>query len=313
MSVPDSTQNRPFVTIGITCYDAEATIERAVASATRQSWKDFEIIIVDDGSSDRSAAVLDKLENSDPAITVIRHEQNRGYAGALNTIVKNARGELVAFFDDDDVSEPDRLEKQWQRLSSYENRAQNSRVLCYTNRNVATPDGEFLKNHVLAIGRKPVEPSGPAVADFLLWHRRKPGFAWGQFGSCTLLARKKTIEEAGGFDESFRRGAEWDLAIRLALAGGHFVAVDEPLVTQYITRTPDKAGTLPLNQILGLREKHEGYLKSKRVYRASIAMAHARFHYARKNKAKSRFYLALACVLSPFKVLPSEMANWKQK
>jgi glycosyltransferase involved in cell wall biosynthesis len=306
-------QDIPLITIGVTCYNAEETIGRAIESALKQDWPQLEIIVVDDRSSDHSWESVEEFAEKDHRIKCIRHEENRGYAAALNTIIESSNGEYIAFFDDDDVSAPDRLEKQWGRLSAYEAEHHTNNVLCYSNRNLVTPDGQHRANHVRALGRSAPEPRGAPVADFLLWHHRDRRYVWGQFGSCTLMARKKTIAEIGGFDEEFRRGAEWDLAIRLSIAGGHFIAVDEPLITQFITQTADKAGDLPLKYLLGLRRKHRAYLESRHLYRASVAMAHARFHYARQQKSKSRFYLALACLYSPFRVLPSEFANWKRK
>jgi glycosyltransferase involved in cell wall biosynthesis len=313
-SLDSASGNPSLVTIGITCFDAENTIKRAVDCARQQDWPNLEIVVVDDASTDNSPAVIREISEVDGRIRYILHKTNKGYAGALNSIIEAADGDFVVFFDDDDESVPDRVSRQFDRLNRYSEATNTDRVFCYTNRHVVLGEtGGERTDFVSAIGRKPAEPNGPAVADYLLWHRREPGFVWGQFGSCTLMARTKTIKDAGGFDESFRRGAEWDLAIRLALSGGHFIAVDEPLITQFITLTPDKAGKMPLKSVLRLRQKHKKYLKSKRVYRASIAMAHARYYYAKGNKFLSRFYLALACICSPFKVLPSEIANWKQK
>ncbi len=306
--------NPPLVTIGVTCFNAADTIGRAIDSALGQDWPRTEIIVIDDASTDDSAAVIKGIAGGKTNIRFIQHESNRGYAGALNTIMIEATGDYVAFFDDDDESLPYRVSRQITRLVDYCEANRTDRALCYANRKVVLQESGIEHTGLVnAIGRKPPEPRGSAVADFLLWHRQKPGFVWGQFGSCTLLAGKKTIEEAGLFDESFRRGAEWDFAIRMALSGGHFISVDKQLVTQFITRSADKAGFRPLQSTLQLREKHKEYLKSQRVYRASIAMARARFYYAKRNKFLSRFYLALACIFSPFKVLPSEIANWKQK
>jgi glycosyltransferase involved in cell wall biosynthesis len=313
MDISKSDRPHPLVTAGITCYNAETTIERAVRSALSQTWENLEIVVVDDGSTDNSSAILEGIRSENDGISVYRHERNAGYAAALNTIVAKSRGRFIALFDDDDESVSDRIEKQWERLTNYEQKHRTKKVLCYSNRNLVAPDGNFRANGVLAIGRSEPEPRGESVADFLLWHRRDPRYVWGQFGSCTLMSRKETIVGIGGFDERFRRGAEWDLAIRLSLSGGHFISVNEPLITQFITQTTDKAGNVPLNHLVDLRRKHKAHLKSKRLYRASVAMAHARFHYARKQKTKSRFYLALACVCSPFRVLPSELANWRKR
>jgi hypothetical protein len=83
------------------------------------------------------------------------------------------------------------------------------------------------------------------------------------------------------------------------LRGAHFIAVNEPLVTQYTTATADKSGTIPLKYAVRLRRKHKAYLKKGKVYLASVAMAHARFHGAKHRPWKCRFFLALGYALLP--------------
>jgi|MDSW01.2.fsa_nt_gb glycosyltransferase involved in cell wall biosynthesis len=298
------TQLQPKITIGLTCFNAADTIERAVRSALEQDWQNLEICVVDDASTDESAVLLDKAFKGHPQVRIIIHEENKGYPSALNTLVEQANGEFIAFFDDDDESAPDRLSKQYKRLIRYEEEAGTTDVLCYTNRMVVKATGQ---NEMKAIGHAPKEPHGAMVADFLLWHYEEPGYKWGQFGSCTLMARVGTFRKYGGFDPEFRRMAEWDFAIRLAQKGGHFIAVNEPLVTQHITQTSDKGGKIPLQYGLRLRFKHKEYLKSQRVYLSSLLIAYSRFHYAKSHIWKSRVYLLLACLASPFRVFVNEL------
>ena len=96
----------PLITIGVTCFNAEGTVERAVRSALEQDWPITEIIVVDDMSTDGSWAVLESLQTSYPELRLIRHDRNRGYPGAVNTIIASALGEFVALFDDDDDVPP---------------------------------------------------------------------------------------------------------------------------------------------------------------------------------------------------------------
>jgi glycosyltransferase involved in cell wall biosynthesis len=312
-TVGNSIHEYPLITIGITCYNAERTIGRAIDSALRQEWPNLEVAVVDDRSTDGSLEVVRRYAERDGRIRWRSHESNKGYAAALNSVFESAKGEFVAIFDDDDVSRPDRLSRQWRRLAEYERATGAGAVLCYSNRDVFTEGAGSPTDRVRAIGRSATEPHGADVADFLLWHYEGPGFTWGQFGSCTLFVRTRTILDLGGFDETFRRSAEWDLAVRAANAGAHFIAVDEPLVAQHITRTPDKAGNLPLEYALKLREKHREYLESRRVYLASKAIAHSRYHYAKNRAWASRAFLLLACGLSPSRVLPNELSKWKRR
>ncbi|TVR84876.1 MAG: glycosyltransferase family 2 protein [Rhodospirillales bacterium] len=286
-------------TIGLTSFNAQDTIERAVQSALAQDWSDLEVIVVDDCSSDGSWDILRQLAAAEPRLRVFRHKTNKGYPGALNTILDHARGDFVAIFDDDDDNVPNRVRSQVERISAYEDRTGAALVLCYANRNVVK-GGQSAPDHVaLAIGRTAPEPSGPEVADFLFGVGAKPGKVWGMFGSCTLMARRTTFVAVGPFDETFRRCAEWDLAVRAAFMGAHFIAVDRPLVTMYKTPGTDKSGSIPLKYALLLREKHHDYLVRRGLYHASRLIARSNFHGNKGRIWKSRAYRALACMASP--------------
>jgi glycosyltransferase involved in cell wall biosynthesis len=299
----------PLVTIGVTCFNAQDTIERALESARSQHWPRLEIIVVDDASEDAGVERIQKIAETDNRIKLICHDRNKGYPAALNTITENAKGEFIAFFDDDDESSPDRVEKQCHRLIEYEERSSFSLVFCYSNRRVMVNGKEKPEGFVRAIGRNAPEPQGHVVADYLLLHKEEPKYVWGQFGSCTLMARRSMLQSVGGFDETFRRSAEWDFSIRAAFKGAHFIAVDQPLVIQHKTPTTDKSGKIPLKYALQLRKKYKTYLKKQHSYLASIALACSRFYYSRGRRWRSRLYLVLACLCSPFFVFPSELAK----
>ena len=292
----------PLITIGVTCFNAEGTVERAVRSALEQDWPITEIIVVDDMSTDGSWAVLESLQTSYPELRLIRHDRNCGYPGAVNTIIASALGEFVALFDDDDDSRRDRVSKQFKRIVEYETCQGAEMVLCYSNRDVVRVGQDRVDHVAEAIGRVSPEPNGPMVAEFVFGHLVDRTHNWGMFGSCTLMARNAVLNKLSGLDEDFRRCAEWDLAVRAAFEGAHFIAVNEPLITQYKTKTNDKAGKIPLTYALKLRYKHAEYLRQHGVYWGAIAMAHARFFDARGHHWRRRFYHALALALFPWSV-----------
>lgn len=285
----------PLITVGITCYNARESIHGAVESALMQIWPAREIIVVDDASADGGEQVLLELENAHPEVRVVRHEGNRGFPSALNTLLAEARGTFIAFFDDDDESGPDRLLQQYRRIVSYEARHPGAAVLCYSNRTVVLPDARRAEFERLGIGRHPPEPSGRAVADYVLGLLRDDGrHCWGMFGSCTLMARTETFRRFGGFDARFRRCAELDFAVRAALGGAHFISVDAPLVTQHLTPSADKAGKADLQYRLLLVEKHKSYLRQKRAYVGAWCYMHAQFHSGRDWRWRLWYLAALA-------------------
>ena len=286
----------PLLTVAITCYNAEGTIQRALESALAQTWTAREIVIVDDGSTDRSATVLDELDRTHDEIRLISHGSNRGVAEARNTLLARANGTFIAFFDDDDESVPDRLEEQYRRLSDYESTHPGATVLCYSNRVVVRAGERRPTSEPVGIGRRPPAPSGPIVADYVLGLFKDDGrHSWGMLGSGTLIARTEALRALGGFDAQFRRCAERDLAIRAALKGAHFISVDAPLVTQHLTPTVDKAANADLRYRLLLVKKYKGYLKEKRSYVGAWCYMHAHFYCGRHWRWRLWYLAALVC------------------
>ena len=254
-------------------------------NALAQTWTAREIVIVDDGSTDRSATLLEELERTHDEIRLIRHGSNRGVAEARNTLLAHASGTFIAFFDDDDESVPDRLEQQYRRISEYEATHPAATVFCYANRDVVRAGERLPTSQRCGIGRRPPAPSGPIVADYVLGLVKDDGrHSWGMLGSGTLMARTETFRALGGFDGRFRRCAELDLAVRAALEGAHFISVDAPLVTQYLTPTADKAGDADLRYRLLLVEKHRRYLKGKERTMGAWCNMHAQFYLYRGRR-----------------------------
>ena len=122
----------------------------------------------------------------------------------------------------------------------------------------------------------------------------------GHAGELHAHGANRTFRVLGGFDGSFRRRAELDLAVRAAFAGAHFISVDAPLVTQYLTPTADKASNAQLRYRLLLVEKHRDYLKEKRCYAGAWCYVHAQFHRSRDGPWRL-WYLA-ALIVFPWRV-----------
>ena len=114
------------------------------------------------------------------------------------------------------------------------------------------------------------------------------------------MARTETFRRLRGFDYRFRRCAELDLAVRASLQGAHFISVDAPLVTQYLTPTADKGGDADLRYRLLLLEKYKRYLKQKRSYVGAWCYTHAQFYCGRHWRWRL-WYLA-ALLFFPWRV-----------
>ena len=289
----------PLVTIGLTSFNCEKTIERALKSAINQDWLNKEIILIDDSSTDNSKAILSKLKSQYPQIQLIINSNNHGLAYNENQIVKIAKGEFVTFFDGDDESHTNRISKQYKRFLDYNTKFIDSKIFVYSNRNVV-PINDIEKRFTsYAIGRKSPEPYGKIVANYLLKIKKKyDKFCWGGLGSGTLFTRVSCLKSLSGFDESFRRSAELDLWIRGAMKGYHFISVNESLMTQYITFGTHKTLKQDLLSRKQLVKKHKMYLNQNLLYTSSLLNFYAWYWYQKKVNLIGHFFRFISLCFS---------------
>lgn len=104
------------VSVVVPVYNVERFIHETITSVLAQTFQDFELIVVDDQSPDRSIEICEQFQ--DPRIYIVR-QQNRGLAGARNTGIRHAQGEYIALLDSDDLWLPDKLEKHIQHLDKH--------------------------------------------------------------------------------------------------------------------------------------------------------------------------------------------------
>ncbi|WP_372825378.1 glycosyltransferase family 2 protein [Polaromonas sp.] len=115
----------PSVTIAMPVYNGAATLSRAVSSALDQTFRDIELLVIDDGSSDNSVDLVRSFR--DPRIRLIVHDGNRGLAATRDRLVDESAGNYIAWLDCDDWAHPKRVAKQFDRLTN-----RPSAVLCGT-------------------------------------------------------------------------------------------------------------------------------------------------------------------------------------
>jgi glycosyltransferase involved in cell wall biosynthesis len=187
----------PAVSVVIPTFRREDCIEETLASVFAQTFRDFEVIVINDGSPDQTAARLRPLVESG---RIRYYEQpNSGQSAARNRGIGLARGEFLALLDDDDLWPPDKLEWQVARL-----RANPRASLCY---GYAKSFG-LEENYRLPAGPGPQGDVGLQLV------RECPISSPGQ-----TLARTKIVQALGGLDASIHGAEDWDLWIRLGQAG----------------------------------------------------------------------------------------------
>ncbi|MEW6676328.1 MAG: glycosyltransferase family 2 protein [Pseudomonadota bacterium] len=292
--IPKPPLATPRITVGLTCFNAEQTIERALRSALDQDWPDLEVVVVDDASTDGSWAVIQRCAARDSRVKAARRAVNGGAAATRNTILEMASGEFVAFFDDDDESVPERVRVQFEALRAYEVAHGAVLLACYASGARLYPNGYAM--HAAAIGSRPEVPHGEMVADYLLFNSRAKNMFFGAgTPTCALMARRATFEAVGGFDSDLRRVEDVDFAVRLALAGGHFIGTVAPLYRQFATVSADKTPGKNLDAELALLDKHEAYLRQKGRY--GYARDWFRLRYYHFSGQRGGFLLTLLGLL----------------
>jgi glycosyltransferase involved in cell wall biosynthesis len=196
----------PEVSVVIPAYNAERFIADTLRSVQAQTFRDFEVLVVDDGSRDGTAGIVDAFG---PPVRRLA-QPNAGVSRARNTGIAAARGRYVAFVDADDLWEPTKLERQLAALG-----AQPAAGFCYVG--VRRIDAE---GRVRAV--EPARTFTDLTRDLLLHSSVIPA-------SCSnLVVRREVLERTRGFDPDFGQCADWDFMIRLSLLA-RGAAVGEPL------------------------------------------------------------------------------------
>lgn len=309
--------NIPLITIGITAYNAALTIEYAVQSALAQNWPNTEIIAVDDASDDKTFQILTTLADTHANFHLFKQDENKGVAAARNKIIKKAKGEFIAFFDDDDESTSDRLSKQHKRITDYERIYEPAEqlILCHTARLQKYSDGYEAIAHTAGCNQKSQAPHGKSMLRYLLLGVTCHD-CHGAMATCSQMARKNVYEYLGGFDEKLRRAEDTEFTIRHAAAGGHFIGIDEPLVTQIMTLSKDKNLDQELANTLYYLKKHKSHFPSIASYNFQKKWIKAKYAYYKGNKIpliKSLLRHPVKSLQKIKRAMPNYSANQKFK
>lgn len=210
----------PDLTVVIPTRNRARLLRDALRSVLAQREVDLEVVVVDDGSDDATAAQT--AGERDGRVSVVRHDVARGVAAARNRGIEHARGEWIAFLDDDDLWAPDKCRAQLDTLAS-------APAGAWSCTGTLVVDG----HRAIRGAFHPPEPCG--LDTRLLAYNVIPG------GGSGVIARTSTVRGAGAFDPALHVLADWDLWIRLARTGP-LVPVDAPLLA-YTLHSSNMCGT----------------------------------------------------------------------
>lgn len=225
-------KNKPLVSVVMTIFNAEFSLRRAIESIQRQSLKDFEFLIINDGSTDKSFSIVNEYMKNDKRIRVITNERNLQIAHSLNIGVFSARADFIARMDSDDISFPKRLEVQYTFLQKHPK-------VAIVGANILIID----ENESIISKRE-----YPTRSDDL----KKVMFRYSPFAHPTVMFRKKIFQEFGGYNPQMIPCEDIDFWFKIG-SKYEFGSIAEPLLKYTLSSNSNSHYNLRSTELLGFK------------------------------------------------------------
>lgn len=231
----------PSLSVILPTYNRATLLPRAIHSVLDQSYRDLELIVVDDCSTDETEELLSSIR--DNRLRVIRQSINSGPSAARNAGIRASKGRYVAFQDSDDEWSPEKLSKQVELIEQQDENG-DLPAACYSR---------FI---IVRDNRRVIVPSGSkSTLSGRIYERLLFG---NTMGTPTVVFRKDILEIVGSFDESLANREDWDLALRIA-KGNKVVFLDEATVISYDSPRSVNKLVSPEAEIAILHKHYESY------------------------------------------------------
>jgi glycosyltransferase involved in cell wall biosynthesis len=274
----------PAVSIVITCFNYGHYLAGAIESVLAQTYRNFEVIVIDDGSTDNTMDLMVGLSRH-PQVKYIR-QNNSGQARAKNAGIIHSRGRFLAFLDADDLWESEKLEKQMPFFA-------DPRVgVVYSRARYIDEKGDIL---AFKESGKYLQPRSGKVTEHLFLDN------FVLFSSS--IVRRECLEKMNGFDETLSMGIDWDLWLRLSVVYS-FAYAEEPLLLyrtghagQMSRKTEERQRCSDRIMAKFLME-HPGLLSPDLIRKAYCYTHLNRGYYFRRRSARrsiSHYIAALKC------------------
>ncbi|HZT25729.1 MAG TPA: glycosyltransferase family A protein [Pseudolabrys sp.] len=291
MSDVDNIDSRtgPLVSVVVPVFNGEKVVSRALRSVQAQTYADFEVVVVDDGSTDQTAARI--AEIADGRFNCIRHPRNRGAAAARNTGVAAARGRWIAFLDCDDTWAADKLARQIESLKS------SGAAACASGYRLHKNGRERLFDVKLT--------SRQFRREILFGCTISPG--------STLVVDRGVFADIGMFDESLPRLEDWDWLLRFSKRYD-MTFVPAPLADVYVQPRSHRQDVAEVTGALDrIRRKHvpRASLRTGLRLRSSILVEKAGMHYRAGRPLAAAGYVIAALFVYPFRNLAFFRMLWR--
>ncbi|MCW8896435.1 MAG: glycosyltransferase [Flavobacteriales bacterium] len=225
-----------LVSIIIPCYNAEKYIAETIQSVINQTYKNWELIVVNDGSTDNSLDIIKEFVANDNRIACI-DKPNSGVSDSRNKGLEKSKGDFIAFLDADDIWKLEYLEKQITNLQA------NQYTISYTACQLINQNGEKLNHQIRG-------ENNPQLDDFLI---QKANYNTNPSG---IVYKKKCFENVIGFDINLSNNADQDILIQM-LAEGNTIGYIDELLWEYRIHGNN------MSKNIGVLEKDTLYLFNK--------------------------------------------------
>ena len=271
----------PLISVVVPTHNRVWLLEKAINSVLMQTERNFELIIVDDASTDQTSELLNNFIEIDTRIRVIKNKVALGGGGARNVGIFASKGEWVAFLDDDDEWVENKLSLQLEKVN-----LSPSSVACSC---------DYEHHYPFGLVRKFVIPERIALNE--LYYGNVLG------GASMCLCSRNVLLKIQGFDTKLKSGQDWDLWVRLR-AEGEVVVCSKPLV-RYVDHTGFRISNNMRSQYLGSRRFYFKHRDSMDVVLRKFRICHVCFLKSRdttKSLKKRLHYLFLAVHFSKLSV-----------
>lgn len=213
----------PLVSILIPLYNAEKYLSQCLDSLVNQTYKNLEVIIINDGSTDNSLLVANKYAEKYAHMQVYSQE-NSGASIARNRAFTLSKGEYIQYLDADDYLHPTKISTQVERLST-----ENEQVLCFGQHELIEGNGDKRKSKNLRIYKN---HTSPYVFLEMIWLHSEAVFPH------SYLVHRSLVEKSGGWNESLRKNQDGEFFSRVILASSKVIFVSKS-ISYYRMDTPN--------------------------------------------------------------------------
>jgi len=265
----------PEVSIIIPTYNREKLLTRAINSVLTQTFKNFELIVIDDASVDNTEKILKEFQKKDKRIKYFKNSQNKGVSESRNIGMRMARGKYIAFLDSDDKWLPRKLERQLQFIKDKNVKL----VTCWAYINDEIRKKKYVykvpyyKNPLPKILKENYILSSPS----------------------SIILKREIIDKVGFFDSLIKFGEDWDYWIRVIKVGYNFFVLKEPLIEYYLW---EKGATETLNFLRKaedlnriLKKNKEIFLKYPKIYAQHLRLVGHFFSLGGNVLGARKFFL----------------------